>query len=247
MRVDSDAVKRVVFDPSDIWYNVGIGTNNPSYKLTVDGTGKFTKGMIVDGRVGIGTNNPTSMLVVGGDARFEIGESDWWFTIYHGPEMKDVMRVDSDAVKRVVFDPSDIWYNVGIGTNNPSYKLTVAGTGKFTNDLIVVGNVTATAFLYSSDKRYKTDIKTIVHPLDKILALNGYMFTWKSNKQKSMWVIAQEVEKVFPEIVHTNEAWYKSVEYGNLVAPLIEAVKELNDKLDHQQQEIDHLKKLLKK
>jgi hypothetical protein len=54
-------------------------------------------------------------------------------------------------------------------------------------------------------------------------------------------VIAQEVEKTFPEIIHTNNEGYKSVEYGNLVAPLIEAIKELNAKVDAQAQEIKKL------
>jgi len=58
-------------------------------------------------------------------------------------------------------------------------------------------------------------------------------------------VIAQEVEKTFPEIVNTNNEWYKSVEYGNLVAPLIEAIKELNNKVDVQAQEINKLKSML--
>lgn len=58
-------------------------------------------------------------------------------------------------------------------------------------------------------------------------------------------MIAQEVEKVFPEIVNTNNEGYKSVEYGNLVAPLIEAVKELNAKVDAQAQEIANLQNMI--
>ena len=61
-----------------------------------------------------------------------------------------------------------------------------------------------------------------------------------------MWVIAQEVEKVFPEIVSTNNKGYKSVEYGNLVAPLIEAIRELNNKIDAQAKEINTLKNMIK-
>ena len=84
----------------------------------------------------------------------------------------------------------------------------------------------------------KTDLSLITDPLSKILLLNGYMFTWKATDKRDMWVIAQEVEKVFPEIIHTDDQGYKSVEYGNLVAPLIEAIKELNQKLDEQAQKI---------
>lgn len=52
-----------------------------------------------------------------------------------------------------------------------------------------------------------------------------------SSKRSSL-VLAQEVEKVFPELVQTDAQGYKSVAYGNLVAPLIEAVKELSVKID---------------
>jgi hypothetical protein len=53
-------------------------------------------------------------------------------------------------------------------------------------------------------------------------------------------VIAQEVEQVFPELVHTDTDGTKSVEYGNMIAPLIEAIKE-------QQKEIDELRDTVKK
>jgi hypothetical protein len=59
-------------------------------------------------------------------------------------------------------------------------------------------------------------------------------------------VIAQEVEKIFPEVVSENKnasgAMYKSVQYGNLVAPLIESTKELSSLHDAQQREIDTLR-----
>ena len=85
--------------------------------------------------------------------------------------------------------------------------------------------------------------------LDKILSLNGYYFTWKKNGVKSFGVIAQEMEKVFPEIVNTAEDGIRAVSYSNLVAPLIESVKALNGKITQvwnlyfdQQQEINQLK-----
>ena len=111
--------------------------------------------------------------------------------------------------------------NVGIGTAAPAEKLAV------------VGNVIATAYLYSSDKNLKTNIKTIDNPLAKILKLRGVTFDWKTDGKPSVGLIAQEVEKVFPEIV-SGEEGSKAVSYGQLVAPLIEAIKE-------QQQEINRL------
>jgi hypothetical protein len=103
-------------------------------------------------------------------------------------------------------------------------------------------DLTANAFFYDSDERLKKDISTISNPLEKILSLSGYNFTWKKDGRQDIWLIAQEVEKVFPKLVQTNDDWYKSVEYGNIVSPLIEAIKELNAKVDKQAEEIAILK-----
>lgn len=107
--------------------------------------------------------------------------------------------------------------NVGVGTSSPSEKLEV------------VGNVKATEFLYSSDERLKHDIKTLTKAIDKVLKLRGVEFKWNKNDQKTVGFIAQEVEKVLPELVKTDKyTSLKSVQYGNLVALLVEALKEEN-------------------
>jgi len=59
-------------------------------------------------------------------------------------------------------------------------KWTAAGNVTITND------VTAHAYYYSSDRALKDNIKLIQNPLEKILSLNGYDFTWKSNGEKSV-------------------------------------------------------------
>ncbi|MCC7575167.1 tail fiber domain-containing protein, partial [Candidatus Woesearchaeota archaeon] len=62
--------------------------------------------------------------------------------------------------------------------------------------------------------------------------IEGIKFKWKQNNEESIGLIAQDVEKVFPEIVNTPKNSHKSIQYGNLVAPLIEAVKELSERLE---------------
>lgn len=119
---------------------------------------------------------------------------------------------------------------VGIGT-----------TGSPSEKLEVNGNIKASAFFYLSDFRLKKDLQPIDASLSKISALNGYSFTWRKNEQKDMGVIAQEVEKIFPELVHMDSNGMKSVEYGNLVAPLIESVKELKAITDRQNTKISEL------
>ncbi len=120
--------------------------------------------------------------------------------------------------------------NVGIGTTSPSEKLEVNG------------NVKADAFYYSSDVSLKKDIQKIKNALDKIQQLEGVSFKWKENDKQSLGIIAQDLEEVFPELVTTDKVTgLKSVEYGNLVAPLIEAVKEQQKRIEEQQKKIEEL------
>ena len=102
----------------------------------------------------------------------------------------------------------------------------------------VSGSVQAQSFLYNSDRSLKTNI-TDLDPqtaLNDILQLQGVSFDWKATGRPDIGVIAQDVQKVFPQLVSTDpKTGLESVEYGNLVAPLIEAVKA-------QQAEIDSLK-----
>jgi hypothetical protein len=100
-----------------------------------------------------------------------------------------------------------------------SNKMTVTSAGALT----MLGDVTA-----FSDERLKTNIRTIDNALDKVSAMRGVYFD--KDGRSSTGVIAQEIEKVLPEVVHDGE--YKSVAYGNIVGVLIEAIKELQAKVD---------------
>ena len=125
--------------------------------------------------------------------------------------------------------------HLSIGTSvAPSYTLDVAGTGRFTS------NLTGLGFFYSSDKTLKENAQRIETPLAKIMKLEGISFNWKDSGKESLGLIAQDVEKVFPEIVNTEEeTGLKSIEYAKLVAPLIEAVKEQQKMIDEQREIID--------
>ena len=88
-------------------------------------------------------------------------------------------------------------------------------------------------------KRLKDVKGGVENALEKVLQLNGVMFSWiakegiHENKGYDMGIIAQEVEKFFPEIVVTRENGFKAVKYEKLVAVLIEAIKDLNTKIDN--------------
>jgi hypothetical protein len=123
---------------------------------------------------------------------------------------------------------SGISGNVGIGTTSPGAKLDVNG------------NVLADGFYYRSDERLKENVLIIDNALSIIESLEGVSFNWKENGERSIGLIAQDAEKILPEIVSTSDKGYKSIQYANLVAVLIEAIKE-------QQKQIDELKEQLNK
>ena len=193
--------------------NVGIGITGPGAKLDVVGTiqSKSTAGIL------------------------KLAETDdlnvWWvvadgntFSVRKNNTAPYPFKIQSDL------DVEFMGGNVGIGTTNPGEKLEVNG------------NVKATAFLYSSDRSLKKDIQKIDNALLKIRQLEGVSFKWKENSQPSLGLIAQDLEEVFPELVSTNEnTGLKSVQYGNLIAPLIEAIKEQQKQIEELRQEIKEL------
>ena len=82
-----------------------------------------------------------------------------------------------------------------------------------------------------SDINLKTNIQTIPNALDKVLQLRGVEFDRiDMNGEHQIGVIAQEVEKIIPEVV-VGEDGTKGVAYGNIVAVLIEAIKELTQRV----------------
>ena len=115
-----------------------------------------------------------------------------------------------------------------------------AGTASASKALVVdssknissIGNLSASEVTATSDEKLKSDIKTIENGLDKVMKMRGVSFTKQA--EKGIGVIAQEVEKIIPEVVHDGE--YKSVAYGNMVGVLIEAIKELKTELDNHKQ-----------
>ncbi len=114
-----------------------------------------------------------------------------------------------------------------------------------TGNIAVSGQVTAGGVALTSDKRYKRDIVTLDNALENTRKLRGTAYFWKdANKgtDRQIGVIAQEVEEVYPEFVHTNENGYKSVNYSQMVAVLIEAVKELDAKVTNLEEEKNDLK-----
>jgi hypothetical protein len=189
--------------------NVGIGTTSPATVLDVNGRGRFT------GNGGslqlVGTNHTYLEYYPDGTSAGRKA-----YVGYAAADDDNFTISNSAGSGHVILGGG----NVGIGTTSPSYKLYVAGDIYATGDVIMF-----------SDERKKTNIEVIPNALEKVLQLRGVTFEkLDDGNRRHSGIIAQEVEKVLPEVVYTAEDGTKSVAYGNMIGLLIEAIKELTGK-----------------
>jgi hypothetical protein len=188
--------------------------------------GNLTKMVLLDnGRLGVGVLDPTFLFDVG-----------------------DRMRIRAGAG-----GSAGLWLNNDINTTSPAF------IGMFANDEVGFYGQTGTAgwrfyintttgngwmqgtLTQNSDMRLKKDIAPLQNSLQKIMKLGGYHYFWKNGQgddRLQTGVLAQEVQKMFPELVSENKDGILAVNYSGLIPVLIESIKE-------QQKQIDELKKLV--
>jgi hypothetical protein len=111
-----------------------------------------------------------------------------------------------------------------------------ATTGTFSGAVTSAGDITA---FYSSDMALKENFSPISQALQKVGLISGYEFDWKDHKDPlvigeghDVGIIAQEIEKVLPEVVMTRDNGKKAVNYQKIIPLLIESIKELKTELD---------------
>ena len=103
----------------------------------------------------------------------------------------------------------------------------------------------AAGFLYNSDRALKENIKPIENALNTVLSLSGVSYTLKKSGKDTTGFIAQEVEKVLPDMVEGEEG-EKGVNYGQMVALLTEAMREQQNMIVALQEEVKGLKNAIK-
>lgn len=136
---------------------------------------------------------------------------------------------------------------VGIGTTNP---ISFSGLALGPVLLTVQGNVVANGNVLTSDRRFKDNIRPVESALDKIRQLQGSTYTFRTEEFKEYnfgqgtqyGFIAQDVEKVIPEIVAKFDNGYYGINYTSLIPVLTEAIKEQDQIITAQKTEIDEMK-----
>ena len=163
-----------------------------------------------------------------GQRRFNVYDaSDTWIRLYCGSSADWIFGANGS-------DHTFKWYNQS-SNGGAGYKMAIATSGTLTVSADVI------AFGSPSDIRLKENIKPIESALDKVSKLQGVTFDWKESDsildiKEDIGFIAQDVQKVIPELVRENEDGMLSMRHQGIAPILLEAIKELK-------QEIEELKK----
>ena len=184
--------------------NVGVGTTTPEDKFHVVGNLRVT-GTIKDSSGDAGT---------AGQFLTSTGTGTNWIT---SSAVVNRSIDDEDLIRYPTFESSDVAGIVNelfVAPNKLQFKPST-------------GTLSATIFTSLSDRTQKEDIRPIENSIEIVKQLTGVRYNWKNNtNQPSIGLIAQDVEEVIPEVVVEMADGLKSVSYGNIVAVLIEAIKE---------------------
>jgi hypothetical protein len=214
--------------------NVGIGTTAPNQKLRVSGGNIWLDGNYELGWDWINSDRASIRFESTSDAS---GASKLILETWDNGDEPIEFR-QSGNVRMVISNIGP--GNVGIGTTSPAYRLHVDGAVYASGIVYCNGNAMC------SDQRWKTNIKPIQNALDNVLKMQGVTYYWKVDEYpdkhfpegEQVGFIAQEIEKVYPQVVLADKDGYKSVDYSKFTPVLVEAIKE-------QQKIIEELQKVI--
>jgi len=210
---------------------VGIGTTDPLEKLHIrERSVTYGAAVLLDSTGGIDGRQ----YYIGSTLAGNIGGAGL-FQIYDDTANQPRLNITAGG-------------RVGIGTTTPAEKLDVNG------------NIRCVSLTQTSDSRFKKDVRPLTAALEGISQLNSVTYHWRLDEfpamgfddKKQIGLVAQDVERVLPELVSESKDGYKAVSYTKLTAVLVEAVKELKtenqkqrDSLAKQQVEIEKLRVMI--
>jgi len=151
----------------------------------------------------------------------------------------------SSATSAGSYDVSAPAFVIGNGTSgtvSDAFKVMFNGDTTVSNDLTVSGDV-----VVSSDARLKANIVSLGSTLARLLLIDGKTYTMKKDGKQKIGVLAQDIQKVFPELVSEDANEMLAVNYQGLVPVLINALKEQDGKMKEQDDKISRLEVLVEK
>jgi hypothetical protein len=179
------------------------------------------------GNVGIGTTNPTYKCVISNNEAEGLELAPGY--VSGANLLQNYNRSNSQYVRADYVASTHRWYQGDTSTVNIHMDLTGSGDLTVKNDIVAYGS--------PSDKRLKENIKPIESALDKVSKLQGVTFDWKKSDsildiKEDIGFIAQDVQKVIPELVRENEDGMLSMRHQGIAPILLEAIKELKAEIE---------------
>ena len=222
--INNNGSQLVFYDYSNTEHLLKFNKNG-STELNYDGSKKLetrSGGVTVQGQLSVAnTASGGVSLSIPDNSKAAFGTGDD-LQIYHS---SNTNIIDSGSANFTLVHGEDSMIQA---LHDAQVELFHNGNKKFettTNGVTVTGTVTET-----SDIALKSDIQPLTNTLEKIQQITGYKYNLINSISPSMGVIAQDVEKVFPELVHGSEG-KKTLQYSGLIGVLVEAVKDLSAKV----------------
>jgi hypothetical protein len=224
--------------------NTSTGTYSDLSELAED---EVTGLPLLDGQIslGIGPNAPTAQLFTG-----YIGGANLLRTVLTSNQTTDDGSVSVPSYAQGYAGwQLEMDSSIQGSTSAARFAYRAPGSNAAPAEVFRVGSdgtATATAFTTFSDERLKRDIEPLDSALDKLERLRGVSYTWREGAaqgERSMGLLAQEVEQSFPDAVVTDERGRKAVNYDQLTAPIVEAIKELGRENEALRREVQALQR----
>jgi len=225
-RIDGEVLPIIPFNNNQLTNGAGYitGYTETSTLDSVADRGRTTNQQLI-------STNPSGFRVdSGSSARIEIDSNNSWSYVRlmdNGAVCWDIGTLDNGNLE---------WRPSGGDPN----RMTLSKTGNLSVSGTIVASDDITAF---SDARIKENVETLPNALESVKQMRGVTYNKIGEEKQSVGVIAQELEEVVPQLVHTDEEGMKSVAYGNLTAVLIEALKEQQAQIEELKARLDGLTK----